>query len=76
MPKSSLLTTVLITRVVCSPCAKCQPGTESFKKEQTNIILNSLETDVPAFRPAHLGLSDLVYPALLIRVYIVMSGNN
>lgn len=49
---------------------------KSSRKEQTNIVVKSLETAVLAFRPAHLRLSDLVYPALLFMVYIPMSGDN
>lgn len=44
-------------------------------KEQTNMVKSS-ETDVLAFRLAHWELSDLVYPALLFVVYILMSGDN
>lgn len=46
------------------------------RKDQINIVVYGLETAVLAFRPAHLGLSDLVYPALLFMVYIPMSGDN
>lgn len=49
---------------------------KSSRKELANIAMNSLETAVLAFRPAHLGLSDLVYAVLLFMVYIPMPAVN